>query len=64
MSYGPVLDRDFLLSQHVFEPQAVDLSYEKSFTRIMQQNLNSDKELEIAVESSFHGIFPAAILEE
>lgn len=56
MNYGPVVDRDFLLSHHMFEPQTVDHSYEKSFTRIMQQNLNSDKEFEVAVESSFHGI--------
>lgn len=59
MSYGPVLDRSFLLSHNLFEPQTVDLSHEKSFTRIMQQNLNSDREGEIAVESSFHGtLFP------
>ena len=55
MSYGPALDRGFLVPTRAFEPETTDLSNERSFTRIMQQNIHADVESEVAVESSFHG---------
>ena len=56
-SYGPALDRGFWVPSQAFDPEMRDLSNERSFTRIMQQNIHADVESEVEVESSFHGAF-------
>ena len=56
-SYGPALDRGFWVPTQAFDPEMRDLSNERSFTRIMQQNIHADVESEVEVESSFHGEF-------
>ena len=56
-SYGPALDRGFWVPSQAFDPEMRDLSNERSFTRIMQQNIHADVESEVEVESSFHGEF-------